>query len=141
MRMHFGLHTTILALCLSLAAGAASAGDGPRAPAAPPVPPPPPDCGVKTAGPNNLPQIDQAALHACLDAARRRMEVDAQQLAALSAQMSGQMVQRYSTFGPPRALIGVQLGGSSSQAGARVREVSPGGPADQAGVRTGDLIV
>lgn len=141
MRTYFGLRTTVLALCLSLAASAAFAADGPQAPVAPPDPPPPPDCGVKTAGPNELPHINQAALHACLDAARRRMEVDAQQLAALSAQMSGQMMQRYALFGPPHALIGVQLGGSSRQAGAPVREVSPGGPADQAGVRAGDLIV
>lgn len=141
MRTHSGLHTTVLALCLSLAGSAAFAGDRPQAPAAPPAPPPTPDCGVNAGGPDSRPRIDEAALHACLDAARRRMEVDAQQLAALSAQMSGRMVQRYAIFGPPHALIGVQLGGSSSQTGAQVREVSPGGPADEAGVRTGDVIV
>ena len=82
------------------------------------------------------------ALRAQMDAARRRMEMDAQQLAALSAQMYGPMMQRFGPFGgPPRALIGLQLDDSSGDTGARVREVSPGGPAQQAGVRSGDLIV
>ena len=77
-----------------------------------------------------------------MDAARRRLEVAAQQLAALSAQMYGPMMQRVEALsGPSRVLVGVQLDDSSGSAGARVREVSPGGPAEQAGVRPGDLIV
>lgn len=84
----------------------------------------------------------EAALRAQMDAARHRMEVDAQQLAALSAQMYAPMMQHFEAFGgPPRALIGAQLDDSSGDAGARVREVSPGGPAERAGVRAGDLIV
>lgn len=84
----------------------------------------------------------EAALRAQMDAARRRLEVAAQQLAALSAQMYGPMMQRAEALaGPPHVLIGVQLDYSSGDAGARVREVSPGGPAEQAGVRAGDLIV
>jgi membrane-associated protease RseP (regulator of RpoE activity) len=138
MRTHFGLHATLLALCLSLAASAAFAGDGPQPPPAPAAPPP--ACGVTSAGPNP-PRLDQAALQACLERARRQMEVAAQQLAALSAQMAGPMMRRYAMFGPPHALIGVQLGGANGQPGAQVREVSPGGPADRAGVRAGDLIV
>lgn len=137
MRMHPRLHATALTLCLALAARAAFAGDGPQTPPAPSVPPLPAD--VTTAVPNP-PNIDEAALQARMEEARRRMEVDAQRLAALSAQMSGPMVERYAMFAGPHALIGVQLGGASGQAGARVREVSPGGPADQAGVRAGDLI-
>lgn len=82
-----------------------------------------------------------AELQARMDAARHRLEVAAQQLAALSAQMSGPMMRFDAFGGPPRALIGLQLGDSRGQPGARVREVSPGGPAEQAGVRTGDLIV
>jgi S1-C subfamily serine protease len=81
-------------------------------------------------------------LRAQMDSARRRLEVAAQQLAALSAQVNGPMMQRVEAFaGPTRVLVGVQLDDSSATAGARVREVSPGGPAEQAGVRTGDLIV
>lgn len=82
------------------------------------------------------------ALRAQMDAARRRLEVAAQQLAALSAQMYGPMMQRVEAMdGPPRVLVGVQLDDSRGDAGARVREVSPGGAAEQAGVRAGDLIV
>jgi C-terminal processing protease CtpA/Prc len=84
----------------------------------------------------------EAALRGQMDAARHRLEVAAQQLAALSAQMYGPMAKRFEAFaGPPHVLVGVQLDDSSGEAGARVREVSPGGPAEQAGVRAGDLIV
>lgn len=83
----------------------------------------------------------EAALRGQMDAARHRLEVAAQQLAALSAQMYGPMAKRFAAFaGPPHVLVGLQLD-ASGDAGARVREVSPGGPAQQAGVRSGDLIV
>lgn len=164
MRTHIGFHATVLTLCLAAAAAAAFAG---APPAAPPTPSAPPALGDRApsavdAGDAALQpsmqaaqarmnawqrrdaaeQKQQAALQARMDAARRRMEVAAQQLAALSAQMYGPMMQRAETFGgPPRALIGVQLDDSGGDAGARVREVSPGGPAEEAGVRAGDVIV
>lgn len=159
MRMHIRAHATFLTLCLSLAAAAAFAGDGPAAPPAPPAPPVPAD----SAAVSSPPDVDESAmrapmdearrgadaarqredaLRAQMDAARRRLEVAAQQLAALSAQMNGPMMQRVEALaGPTRVLIGVQLDDSSGKEGARVREVSPGGPAEQAGVREGDLIV
>jgi predicted metalloprotease with PDZ domain len=138
MRNRTGRQTTILTLCLSLAAATAFASDGP---AVPPVPSAPP-AAADSAGVATPPDIDEAALRAQMDAARRRLEVAAQQLAALSAQMYGPMMQRFEAFsGPPRVLIGVQLDHSGGDTGARVREVSPGGPAEQAGVRAGDLIV
>lgn len=143
MRMHSRLHATALTLCLSLAAAAAFAGDGPQ------TPPTPPNIDQATLQADmkaareaergaRMDEAHQAALQERMEAARRRMEVDAQQLAALSAQMAGPMMQRYAMLAG-HALIGVQLG-ARGQAGARVLEVSPGGPADQAGVRAGDLI-
>lgn len=159
MKMHIRLRAAVLTLCLSLAASAAFAGDGPATPPAPSAPPPPADSAAVT----NPPYIDEAALRAGveaarrgaeaarqqqaalqvqMEAARRRLEAAAQQLAALSAQMNGPMMQRVEALeGPPHVLVGVQLDDSRGDAGARVREVSPGGPAEQAGVRPGDLIV
>lgn len=162
MKMHSRTHATVLTLCLSLAAAAAFAGDPPAPPPAPAAPPAPAD---SVAGPH-IPDVDEAAmqarmkamkaarreeetagqrqdvLRAQMDAARRRLEVAAQQLAALSAQMNGPMMQRVEALaGPSHVLVGVQLDDSSGDVGARVREVSPGGPAEQAGVRAGDLIV
>lgn len=136
MRMHTRFHATVLTLCLSTAAAAAFAGDPPVAPAAPSAPPAPAD---RAPSPT---EAGDAALQARMDAARRRMEVAAQQLAALSAQMYGPMMRRAEAFGgPPRALIGAQLDDSGGDAGAHVRAVSPGGPAEEAGVRAGDVIV
>jgi S1-C subfamily serine protease len=43
--------------------------------------------------------------------------------------------------GSAHALIGVQLDDSAGSAGAHVREVSPGGPAADAGIQAGDVIV
>lgn len=168
MRMNPRPLAIVLALSISLAATAALADNrqvpssasaaptaplspaspgSPPAPAAPSSPPSPPDYAVAVDVPNppNPPDIDQAALQARLNEAQRRLEVAAQQLAALSAQMQGPMMQRMQHFemlgGPPHVLIGLQLESSSGEPGARVREVSPGGPAEQAGVRAGDLIV
>ena len=183
-------HATFLTLCLSLAGSAAFAGDGLAAPPAASAPVAP-DSAVPAPAPDP-PHIDEhalraqmeaarrrvevvarhqamaaqaqeraarreemvvqheemaaqrreAALQAQMDAARARMEVAAQQLAALSAQMYDPMMQRLGVgAGPPHALIGVQLARSSGTAGARVREVSPGGPAERAGLHSGDLIV
>jgi hypothetical protein len=160
-----------LALVATAACATAGPVGPPAAPAAPPAPPPETDYNVAGTATNPQEGVEaqardaaqqgheaamqardaarqtrdaaqQAALQARLDAARERMEVAAQQLAALSAQMSGPMAQHFEAFGgPPPALIGVQLARESRADGARVSEVSPGGPAEQAGVRAGDVIV
>ena len=87
--------------------------------------------------------VDNANLEAQLEAARKQLEAAAHQVAELSAQMGKPLVQSFMAFGqePGRAIIGVQLEPSGAKDGARVREVSPGGPADEAGVRAGDVIV
>ena len=84
-----------------------------------------------------------AGLEAQLDDARHRLEEAAHEVAVLSSQLGGPLMERFSTFdgGFGRAIIGVQLDPSSGKDGARVVSVSPGGPAAEAGIRPGDVIV
>src|SRR5262249_14425714 len=82
-------------------------------------------------------------LEAKLADARARLEEAAHEVAELSSQMSGPVMDKFFVFneeGPPRAVIGVQLDSHSGDNGARIREVSPGGPAQEAGLRVGDVI-
>ena len=78
-----------------------------------------------------------AGLEAQLDDARHRLEEAAHEVAVLSSQLGGPLVERFSTFDGAfgRAIIGVQLDPSSGKDGARVVSVSPGGPAAEAGIR------
>lgn len=79
-----------------------------------------------------------------LEDAQQRLEAAAREVAELSAEAGGVAAERAFEFRmlPPmrRAMLGVNLGGSE-QGGIRVNGVSPGGPAAEAGVRTGDVIV
>jgi predicted metalloprotease with PDZ domain len=84
-----------------------------------------------------------AALKAQLDAARQKLQEAAGEVAELSGQLDKPLIQKFSTFNGAfgRAIIGVQLDPASGKDGARVVEVSPGGPAAEAGIRSGDVIV
>jgi predicted metalloprotease with PDZ domain len=116
-------------------APAAVAADAPPVAPAPPAIPAPPAMPAPPAPP------DTANLDVQLEAARHQLEQAAQEVARLSAEMSGQLVQRVAPYFEPHAIIGVQLEPAAGGAGARVREVSPGGPAAAAGIRPGDVIV
>ena len=83
-----------------------------------------------------------AELDAQLAAARKELEQAANEVARLSAEVGTATIDRLRPlFGPARAIIGVELDAGAGSAGARVREVSPGGPAAEAGIRPGDVIV
>jgi S1-C subfamily serine protease len=126
------MRTMLFVTALLLAGGvAAQSTPQPPAPAEPPAPPAAPGAGPGTSD-----------LEKQLEDARRRLEEAAHQVAELSTQISGPMIEELMPYGgSAHALIGVQLDGSAGRAGAHVREVSPGGPAADAGIRPGDVIV
>jgi S1-C subfamily serine protease len=95
------------------------------------------------AGPITSTDPTTADLDAQLADARARLEEAAHEVAEISGRMSKPLVDNmlFTTDGPSRAVIGVQLDTHSGKEGARIQEVSPGGPADEAGLRVGDLIV
>jgi predicted metalloprotease with PDZ domain len=85
---------------------------------------------------------NNAEMEAQLETARRNLEQAAREVAQLSAQLSTRAIDEVMPMlEPGRAIIGVQLERAANGTGARVREVSPGGPAADAGIRTGDVIV
>ena len=113
-----------LTLCLILAQSALA-----QQPAAPPAAPPPPPAPVDLAP---------------LQAAQQRLEAAAREVAELSMQQGGPAMGRVRGMrmgASGRAIIGVQLAPQSGKEGARVDGVSPGGPAAEAGLKAGDLIV
>jgi S1-C subfamily serine protease len=78
-----------------------------------------------------------------LKEARAKLEEAAHEVAELSTQLGKPFVDRLMVMGegPGRAVIGVQLDSNGAKDGARVRDVSPGGPAAEAGIRADDVIV
>jgi S1-C subfamily serine protease len=88
---------------------------------------------------------DPAALDKRLADAQRRLEDAAREVAELSGEAATAGGSReFEIFlpGPRRAMLGVNLGGTEPNGGGvRVEGVSPGGPAAEAGVKAGDVIV
>jgi predicted metalloprotease with PDZ domain len=83
-----------------------------------------------------------ADLDAQLAAARQKLEAAARDVAQLSSQLGQSAMVRVQSL-RTRAVLGLQLQTerSANEAGATVIGVSPGGPAAEAGVATGDVIV
>ncbi len=126
----FYLNPSWLIVAIAAGATAAAACVAAAAPGRPPVPP-------ATVRPDS-----DADLDAQLEAARKRLERAAHDVARLSSQLSGTVIDRVMPFVEAgHAIIGVQLEPASGAAGARVREVSPGGPAAEAGIHVGDVVV
>jgi S1-C subfamily serine protease len=104
-----------------------------EAPAAAPALPVPPLPAVQ------LPS--QAEIDAQLRTAQKQLEEAAHEVARLSTEFSGSVMEEFMPLLAAHVVLGVQLEPAAGNSGARVREVSPGGPAAQAGVRVGDLIL
>jgi len=90
-------------------------------------------------------QGEDASLEQRLADAQRRLEDAAREVAELSGEAAGPGGFRqfeYFVPGPRRAMLGVNLGGAEPNGGGvRIESVSPGGPAEDAGVKAGDVIV
>ena len=88
---------------------------------------------------------EEASPEERLQDAQRRLEDAAREVAELSGEAAGPRAFREFDFavrGPRRAMLGVNLGGvEPNGGGVRVDGVSPGGPAAEAGVKAGDVIV
>jgi S1-C subfamily serine protease len=87
---------------------------------------------------------DEAKLRSELDAARRKLDDAAREVAALSNRLGTQAGRDFVFIeggGPRRAILGVQVDPQSGKEGARILGVSPGGPAEDAGLLQGDVIV
>lgn len=79
-----------------------------------------------------------------LEDARRKLEEAAREVAELSLKADGDIhVLRRLHRGGQRAMLGINIGGSDDDngRGVPVAGVTPGGPADLAGLQAGDLIV
>lgn len=90
------------------------------------------------------PARDEAELERRMQEAQERLESAAREVAELTAEMRGPEFERRIEMllpSPRRAMLGVNLGSDESGGGVRVNGVSPGGPAAEAGVKTGDVIV
>jgi S1-C subfamily serine protease len=92
-------------------------------------------------GQDLLDSAQQVAVEEQLEKAREQLDAAAHEVAELSSQLSEPMIEMFSGNTSQRALLGVQLDTASDKSGARIMEVSPGGPAAQAGLKSGDVIV
>ena len=104
--------------------------------AAPPEPPAP---SVPAVPAMQVPS--QAEIDAQLRMAQKQLEEAAHEVARLSTQFSGSVMQEFMPLLAAHVVMGVELEPAPGNVGARVREVSPGGPAAEAGMRAGDVVL
>lgn len=92
------------------------------------------------------PEPSQAEIEKRLEDARLRLDTAARDVAELSMSMSEYSVpqiRRAMPFGPPRAMLGINLGarGEEQAEGVAIVSVSPGGAAESAGLKAGDVLL
>jgi S1-C subfamily serine protease len=92
-------------------------------------------------------ELQEAELEIQLESAQLRLEEAARQIAELSAQLVGDAtviaLGSLRSVRAPRPMLGINIGsaGDNSNEGVLVEGVTPGGPADNAGIQTGDVLV
>jgi len=113
----------------------------PRAatPALPQTPPTPPRASSEV---SPAEKASREELDRRLEEAQARLQRAASEVAALAAERAADAMENFTWFGGAsrRTVIGVQLDDSGKE-GPKVQDVSPGGPAELAGIRAGDVIV
>ncbi len=86
---------------------------------------------------------DEAKTRKQLEEARERLDKAAREVAELSTKLGAHARHeiRLIEGGPRRAVLGIQIDDDPDKQGVRVLNVSPGGPAAEAGVRDRDIII
>jgi C-terminal processing protease CtpA/Prc len=98
---------------------------------------------VKERAPAAKLDAEEAKTRQQLDAARERLDKAAREVAELSSKL-GMRARREIHIvegGPRRAVLGIQIDEDPAKQGVRVLNVSPGGPAAEAGLRDRDIII
>jgi predicted metalloprotease with PDZ domain len=99
---------------------------------------------IASARAEEKPELDQEAREQTeqkLKQANERLEQSVREISELSARLNG---QPWVGFGAPRSLLGINVGGPTAAdqpGGVRILSVSPGGPADLAGLKANDVII
>lgn len=100
----------------------------------------------KAEEPGKKSPASQDELERKLAEARKRLDEAAREVANLSMSLSDDLVPHLHTFGqaggPPRAMLGINLGSrdDAQTDGVEIVSVSPGGAAEGAGLKAGDVL-